>query len=341
MSGRRIIIFALLLAAIAGGGWWWANRAPPPLQWQGYAEADYVKVGPTQQGLLMSLAVRRGSKVTAGAALFDQDDTADLAAGEQATRQLRQAEEQLANLQASGKVTEIQQAEANLMDAQAARDKIQSDLKRNEALVKTNAVSAQLVDQERADLRSANAKVQGLEAALAQMRAPLGREREIKAQQAATEAFRAAVDMSQWRLDQRHVMAPVGGIVADVLARPGETIPAGGAVVSLLPPENIFVRFFVPEPRLAEVHIGDRVKLVCDNCPIDLAATISFISPQAEYTPPVIYSESIRAKLVYMVEARPSAEQAAMINPGQPVAVRPVLATAQAGQAVRAAQAGR
>jgi HlyD family secretion protein len=341
MSRRRTVIFALLLAGGAGGGWWWLNREPPPLQWQGYAEADYVKVGPTQQGLLMSLAVRRGSKVTAGAPLFDQDDTADLAAREQATRQLRQAEEQLANLQASGKVTEIQQAEANLMDAQAARDKIASDLKRNEALVKTNAVSAQLVDQQRADLRSANAKVQGLEAALAQMRAPLGREREINAQRAATEAFRAAVDMSQWRLDQRHVTAPVGGIVADVLARPGETIPAGGAVVSLLPPENIFVRFFVPEPRLAEVHIGDRVRLTCDNCPADLAATISFISPQAEYTPPVIYSESIRAKLVYLVEARPSPEQAAMINPGQPIAVRPASATTQAGQAVRAAQAGK
>jgi HlyD family secretion protein len=124
-------------------------------------------------------------------------------------------------------------------------------------------------------------------------------------------------------------MAPVGGIVADVLARPGETIPAGGPVVSVLPPENIFVRFFVPEPRLAEVHIGDRVRLVCDNCPAELAATISFISPQAEYTPPVIYSDQSRAKLVYLIEARPPLEQAARFNPGQPVTVAP--ATAKAG----------
>jgi HlyD family secretion protein len=334
-----------LLALAAAGGWWWRNRAPPPVQWQGYAEADFVKVGPTQQGLLTTLAVRRGSRVAPGAALFDQDDTNDQAAKEQAARQLRQAEEQLANLEAGGKLTEIQQAEANLANAEAARDKIASDLKRNEVLVKTNAVSIQIVDEERADLRAAVAKVQGLQAALAQMHAPLGREREIKAQQAAAEAARAAVGMLQWRLDQRHVTAPVGGIVADVLARPGETIPAGGPVVSLLPPENIFVRFFVPEPRLAEVHIGDRVKLVCDSCPADLAATISFISPQAEYTPPVIYSESIRAKLVYMVEARPSPEQAVLINPGQPVAVRPAQATAVAEQgkpgAVVAAQAAR
>ena len=140
--------------------------------------------------------------------------------------------------------------------------------------------------------------------------------------------------MAQWRLDQRHVASPADGVVADVLARPGETMPAGGPVVSLLPPGNIFVRFFVPEPRLAHVHLGDRSRCDCDNCPADLVGTISFIAPQAEYTPPVIYSEASRAKLVYMVEARPSREQAMLINPGQPVAVRP------RGQPWRARAAG-
>ena len=226
-------------------------------------------------------------------------------------RQLRQAEEQLANL--AGKPEASRQKscrrEANLADAQAARDKIQSDLKRNELLVKTNAVSQQLVDQaaRRPALRRI-AKVQGLEAALAQMRAPLGREREIKAQQAAVEAAHAAVDMTQWRLDQRHVMAPVGGIVADVLARPGETIPAGGAVVSLLPPENIFVRFFVPETAARRGPYRRMGPARLRQLPRPTStATISFIAPPAEDTPPVISSESIRAKLVYRVEARPSA----------------------------------
>jgi len=130
--------------------------------------------------------------------------------------------------------------------------------------------------------------------------------------------------MAEWRIGQRHVTAPAAGVVADVLARPGETIPAGGPVVSLLPPENILVRFFVPEALLAKVHSGDKVALRCDGCPADLAATISFISPQAEYTPPVIYSEASRAKLVYMVEARPPPAEAALINPGQPIAVRPL-----------------
>jgi HlyD family secretion protein len=323
---RRLIaaIVIILLTAVAGAGWWWTTRVPPPVEWQGYAEADFIKVGPTQQGLLTSLYVARGSRVAAGAPLFDQDDTNDLASRDQIARQLRQAGEQLANLQAAGKPTEIEQAEANLADATAARDKIEVDLRRNEALVKISAVSQQTVDQQRADLRSANAKIQGLQAALAQMRAPIGREGEIKAQQQLVESLRAGVAMAQWRIDQRHVTAPAGGVVADVLARPGETIPAGGAVVSLLPPENIFVRFFVPESRLAEVHGGDKVTLLCDRCPGDFLATVSFISPQAEYTPPVIYSEASRAKLVYMVEARPPRERAPLINPGQPVAVRPV-----------------
>ena len=326
MRGRVVGILALALLAAVAAGWWWTNRVPPPLQWQGYADADFVKVGPTQEGALIAVHVVRGAKVAAGAPLFDQDDTNERAARDQAMRQLKQAEAQLANLEAAMRDPQIAQAEANLADAEAARDKVQSDLKRNEELVKTGGASKQTVENERADLRSAIAKVQASKAALAMAREPTGRSGEIRAQQAFVEAGHAALQMAQWRLDQRHVPAPASGVIADVLARPGETMPVGGPVVSLLPPGNIFVRFFVPEPNLAGVHTGDEVGLICDNCPAGLRGTISFIARQAEYTPPVIYSEASRAKLVYMVEARPPPEQAALINPGQPVAVRPIQA---------------
>jgi HlyD family secretion protein len=324
MNRRLLAAIVIILSTAAGAGWWWTQRVPPPVEWQGYAEADFVKVGPTQQGLLTALFVARGARAEAGAPLFDQDDTNDRAARDQAALQLKQAEAQLANLQTGGKPTEIQQAEANLADATAARDKLEADVMRNEELVKVGGVSKQQFEDQRADLRSAVARLRASEAALAQLRAPLGREGEIRAQQQLVESLHAAVAMAQWRIDQRHVTSPSTGVIADVLARPGETIPAGGPVVSLLPPENIFVRFFVPEPRLAEVHGGDKVALLCDRCPADFIATVSFISPQAEYTPPVIYSESSRAKLVYMVEARPPRDRAALINPGQPVAVRPL-----------------
>ena len=321
---RRRVIIAFALAAIIGSFGWWYSRAPAAVEWQGYAEADFVKVGPTLEGLLTALHVERGTKVAAGAPLFDQDDIADAAALEQTKRQLAQAERQLANLQSGGKPTEIEQAEANLADAEASRDKLSADLQRTEQLLPRGYATTQLADQQRADLRSAGAKIQAMQAALAQMRAPLGRESEIKAQQAAVDGAGAGVAMAQWRYDQRHVKSPATGVVADVLARPGETIPAGSPVVSLLPPENIFVRFFVPETMLAKVHYGDQVKLICDNCPSDLVAMISFIAPNSEYTPPVIYSESSRAKLVYRVEARPSTQQATLLNPGQPIIVRPL-----------------
>jgi HlyD family secretion protein len=241
-----------------------------------------------------------------------------------AVRQLQQAKEQLANLEAAGKPTEIEQAQANLADARATLDRAKIDLDRGESLVRTGAIATQTLDQRRADYLSATAKVAALEAALAQMRAPMGREREITAQRAAVEALQAALEMAEWRFAQRRVSAPAAGRIADVLARPGETIAAGVPVVSLLPPGNIFVRFFIAETELATMHRGAPVAIACDSCPADLAAVISFISPQAEYTPPVIYSESSRAKLVYMIEARPPPDRAALLNPGQPVAVRPL-----------------
>jgi HlyD family secretion protein len=323
VTRRAWLAIVLLLAAGAAGAWWWSGRRAAAVVWQGYAEADFVKVGPTQQGMLTAVFVARGDQVAAGAPLFTQDDASDEAARNQAREMLAQAARQLANLQEGAKPTEIEQAEASLADARANLVRITTDLGRNMALLPTGAATRQSVDQLRADYLSAQAKVDGLQAALTQARAPMGREREIQAQHAAVAASNAALDMAEWRLQQRHVNAPVGGRVADVLARPGETMAAGAPVVSLLPPANIFVRFFVPEPRLAGIHAGDPVSLACDGCPAGLSATISFISPQAEYTPPLIYSESSKAKLVFLVEARPPPEQAARLNPGQPVEVRP------------------
>src|SRR5262249_3136342 len=114
---RRIALALSIPALLASAGLWWSRfRDPAPIEWQGYAECDFVKVGPTLEGLLTSVSVTRGAKVRAGAKLFDQDDIADRAAVDQATRQLGQAEAQLANLRFAGKPTEIAQAEANLAD---------------------------------------------------------------------------------------------------------------------------------------------------------------------------------------------------------------------------------
>ncbi|HEX3405096.1 MAG TPA: HlyD family efflux transporter periplasmic adaptor subunit [Acetobacteraceae bacterium] len=319
---RRLIALLLLAGGAGAAGWWWLGQDSATDAWQGYVDAEYVRVSPTLTGRIVSLAVSRGSQVAAGAKLFAQDDADDIAARDAAAGKLAEAEARLTNLQTASRETEIAQARADLADLVATRDRIARDLARNEELLKSGAASRQIVDQQRADIASATARAAAASAKLDQMQSPMGRQYEIAAQSAMVAQARAALAQADWQLDQRHVAAPAAALVADTFARPGETINAGVPVVSLLPPQNILVRFFVPETEVATMHVGDRLAIGCDGCATDLTAAITFIAPQPEYTPPVIYSESNRTKLVYLVEAHPSPEQAVQLKPGQPVDVR-------------------
>jgi HlyD family secretion protein len=320
---KRAFLACVLLSAIAGTvGWWWLHRSPAPAAWQGYVDAEYVRVSPTLTGRIITMAVARGDRVVAGQPLFKQDDADDIAARDAAAGKLAEAGARLTNLETRSRDTEIAQARADFADLVATRDRIVKDLARNEELLRTGAASRQTVDQQRADLASAAARAEAAQAKLVQMQSPTGREYEIAAQSAMVSQARAGLAQAQWRVDQRHINAPVAALVSDTYARPGETINAGVPVVSLLPPQNILVRFFVAEPDLATFHTGDRVAIGCDSCRSGITATITFIAPQSEYTPPVIYSETNRAKLVYLVEAHPPPEQALDLKPGQPVDVR-------------------
>jgi HlyD family secretion protein len=141
---------------------------------------------------------------------------------------------------------------------------------------------------------------------------------QLKSQIAQTNASLAGATYS---LTQRNVVAQTEGRVQDIYFRPGEYVPASTPVVSVLPPKNIYVRFFVPETQFSKIHIGQKVRVTCDGCkPMD--ATISFIAQQEEFTPPVIFSEDSRTKLVFKLEARVPGGM--KLNPGQPVQVRPL-----------------
>jgi HlyD family secretion protein len=133
----------------------------------------------------------------------------------------------------------------------------------------------------------------------------------------------AAADQTRWRLDQKHIVATEPGLVVDTLFRVGEWVPAGSPVVRMLPPRNIKVRFFVPEPSLGLVPIGRTLTIRCDGCANTVTATVSYVSTEPEFTPPIIYSNDTRAKLVFMIEARPAEEGASLLRPGQPVEVVP------------------
>ena len=136
------------------------------------------------------------------------------------------------------------------------------------------------------------------------------------------EVTSAALDQASWKLEQRSVRAPAAGLIYDTLYRLGEFVPAGSPIVRMLPPENIKLRFFVPERVLGSIAVGRRLLVSCDGCASPVAAQVDYVSAEAEYTPPVIYSDESRTKLVYMVEARPAPADAVRLHPGQPVQVR-------------------
>jgi HlyD family secretion protein len=144
---------------------------------------------------------------------------------------------------------------------------------------------------------------------------------QITAQSAQVDAAQATVAQAQWKLDQKRVSAPASGLVYDTLYRVGEWVQAGNAVVQMLPPQNVKVRFFVPETVVGGLAPGGALTIHCDGCAADVPARITYVSRSAEYTPPVIYSNENRAKLVFMVEAHPSTSDAVKLHPGQPVAV--------------------
>lgn len=254
-----------------------------PVRYTGYVEGDDVRVSSPVPGRLVALAVARGATVAAGAPLFTLEQERELAS-------VNEAASSIAALRAQ---TEQASAQAKLAASSYAR---LSELRRRQGLA-----SQEQVDQARTGLDAARARL-----------------RELDAQRRAAEAELAQV---QWQLTQKTVAAPVAGVVDDTIYRIGEWVPAGNPVVSLLPPENRFVRFFVPETVVGSLRAGQGVRLYCDGCAHPVDAAISFISPQAEFTPPVIYSRQTRDKLVFLIEAHPSAGDALLLHPGQPVEV--------------------
>lgn len=137
--------------------------------------------------------------------------------------------------------------------------------------------------------------------------------------EAALRQAKANLAWSETRVARRNAYSPADGTIQQVYYRPGETVPAGRPVVALLPPGNLKLRFFASETLLPAIKFGDTVAVSCDGCEKGLTAKVSFIARSAEYTPPVIYSMDERAKLVFLIEARPA--QPEKFRVGQPVTV--------------------
>jgi len=292
------------------------QREPETLH--GYIEAELLHVGPVTTGTLARVAVARGQRVEVGQPLFAMDGTPELHSVAAASARQDRAAAQLANLRTGKRPLEITSLEQQVLQAEAALAGSTSALHRQAQLVDEGFVSAARLDELRATRDRDAARVRELRAQMALARQASRRD-EIEAADADTRAAMADTALAGWQQGQTQRTAPRTGQVFDVVHRPGEVVTAGSPVVSLLPDGALKVLFFVPERQLPRAAVGRTVRFACDGCAPDQRAHIRWVSPQAEYTPPVLFGNKARAKLVFRVEAEPL--PGIELRPGQPVDV--------------------
>jgi HlyD family secretion protein len=288
--------------------------------YQGYVEGEYVHVASPVAGRLDRLLVQRGQVIAARAPLFELESEQEAAAVRQAEEQLKAAQAQLADLRQGRRALEVGVVQAQLAQAIAAQAQAELQLTRDESQFQAGGIAQSQVEASRANAAITTARVRELSGQVEVSRLP-AREDQLQAQSAQVEAARAAVSQAAWKLGQKRVASGQAGLVSDTLFREGEWVAAGNPVVRVLPPANVKVRFFVPETVVGGLKPGRGVAIHCDGCGADVPLTVSYVSNDPEYTPPIIYSNDTRAKLVFMVEARAPKDDGSRLRPGQPVAV--------------------
>ncbi len=323
MRTVRLLVAVLVAAAVAGGAYWYLTReGGAETAFQGYIEGNLVFMAPEEGGRIARQDVEAGDAVAEGQLLFVLDASVQGAQRNEAEARYRQAEAQLANIKAA-----VQRPEqVAVLRAQEERARASLDLSRNEyqrqqTLFQRGITAKARLDQAEAALERDKA---ALDEAARQIQAAQlsGRSAEIEAAEASVRAAEAMLRQAETHVAKRRVVAPAASRVQDVYFRSGEVVNAGQPVLALLPPENLRVRFYVPEPLLSTMMLGETVQVACDSCGDGIRARIVFISSEAEFTPPIIFSEQERAKLVFRVEAR-LLDVALRLPIGLPVSVTP------------------
>lgn len=301
-----------LLLVLAG-----CFSSPPP-GYQGYVEGEYVQVASSQAGRLDHLMAQKGQSVEMGAPLFALESEWESAACRQAREEVTAAQARLQDLRSGKRLPELEVIRAQQVQAETEARRAAADQARDEAQFQAGGIAQAQLERSRAAAESSAARVRELAGQLAVAEMP-GRDEQLKALTAQVAAAQAALEQAEWRLKQKTLSAPVAGRVSDTLYSEGEWVPAGRPVVRLLPPDHVKVRFFVPEPDLSRIAPGQAVLLRIDGRDADIPARVTFIATEAEFTPPIIYSNETRSKLVFMIEAQPLAPTG--LHPGQPVQV--------------------
>ena len=290
--------------------------APPKPAAVGYVEGEYVLLAPIETARIKTVEVRRGDRLKPGDVVATLESFDVETAVRDAEARFGQAQAELSNLQRGRRPEEIAVIEATLRAIEATARDAKLVLERRRDL-RTRGVSSQAeLDAAQTASDVASARVGEISANLAVARLP-ARPEEIKAADNRVKQTQAALDQARWRLSQRTIVASAAGQISDIVRRPGEIAAPTAPVASLLPDGAIKLKIYVPEPLLSSITIGAELQIRCDGCTAGTRAVVSYVAPEPEFTPPVIYSLESRQKLVWLVEARPAGAESQRLQPGQ------------------------
>lgn len=280
----------------------------------GYVEGEFVWLAPIETAQVQSVAVRRGDRFEPGQIIVRLEDTDARIAVSQAEAALAQAEAQLADLKIGKRPEEIDVLAATLTSAEAEAEEARRVVERTQDLFGRGTATQAQLDSAKTQLEVTTAAIGQAKANLAVAELP-ARPETIRAAEEGVKQASAALAEAQWRLSKRSLSAVNAGRVDDVIRDPGDIAGPSAPVLSLLPDGAVKLKVYVPEPDFSRLKVGGKLVVRCDGCGEGLTATISYVSPDPEFTPPVIYSLETRQKLVYLVEARPDGDT--RLQPGQ------------------------
>ena len=297
-------LIALVLVVLAVAAWLLFGRSTKEDRWLGYVEGETLYIAAPVSGRLAERPVERGASVAIGAPLFSLDtDTSDASVSGAEAQVAANSAQAIDLAQAKQRQAELDVARAAIAAASAQVTKTQKDFDRTAALAARGFASRSQLDSARAARDGARASLAQAQAQVRSGELSAGREAQIVSAQAGVAGAQAALKAQRKLRSEIAPASPAKGVIEQTYFNPGEWVPANSPVVSVLPDNKRKVRFYVPEERVAALRLGTAIKFTCDACGGTREARISYISPRSEFTPPVIYSERARAKLVFMVEA--------------------------------------
>jgi HlyD family secretion protein len=329
MTRRALIVVATAATVMLAAGIWWQGPLASVLgfggeraRYLGYVEGETSLIAPPTAGRLVERPVERGDQVKKGQRLYVIDPVLAQAEVARAEGALAETKSRYENLLTGKRQEEKDVTTMQRRETEAALAMAEIELKRQTELVAKGYSTRKDYDNAESQARQLRSRAASL-GAQERVNELAARPDEIAAAKAMVDQNQANLDQAKKRLDDLMPVAPEDGLIENTFFNIGEWVPAGTPVVSLLPPFRVKLRFYVPEEDLAYAKMSQQVSFTCDSCPPDLKARIIYISPRSEFTPPVIYSQTARTKLVFLIEARPEPTQT-RLAPGMPVTVAPL-----------------